>query len=155
MSDNFVANAGSGGSTFLAQDVGSSVLAPVVKALVGPHGTAQDGWTPHKLISAATTNATSVKASAAQLGVLVAINVSTVARFLKLYNKASAPTVGTDTPVWVVPIPAGSNGAGVAVPIPGGLAFSTGLAYAITANIADSDNTAVAAGDVVVNLGYA
>ena len=155
MADNFVASPGSGGSTFVAQDIGGGVLVTAVKVVVGPHGVAQDGYTPYRLISAASTNATSVKAAAAQLGHLVVVNLNAAVRFLKLYNKASAPTVGTDTPLWTIPIPASTTGAGVAVPLPGGLAFSLGLAFAITANLADADTTAVAAGDVMVNMGYA
>src|SRR6185437_14304635 len=104
-------------------------------------------------VSAATTNATSVKASAGSLGVVVCSNVSTVA-YLKLYNKASAPTVGTDTPVFVVPIPGNAAGAGASVAIPAGLSFSTGIAFAITGLPADTDTTAVALNQCVVSLGY-
>lgn len=116
------------------------------------------GATPYKLISAATTNATSVKASAGQLYMITASNVGSGVAFLKIYNKASAPTVGTDTPVHVFLIPVAStaaNGAGTNIPVPDcGLAFGTGIAFAITGAVADSDTTAVAANQVVVNLGY-
>ena len=42
MSDNFVTNAGSGGSTFTADDIGSGVLMPRVKACWGVDGTGTD-----------------------------------------------------------------------------------------------------------------
>lgn len=105
------------------------------------------------LNSAATTNATSVKASAGRIMALSATNNGAAVCFLKLYNKASAPTVGTDTPVQVLSIPA--NG----VPLnlncgPLGLQFSTGIAYAITNLIGDADTTAIAAGQVKLMMSY-
>lgn len=53
----------------------------------------------HRLLaSAATTNATSVKTSVGRLAQIRGYNAGAAGRYLKLYNKASAPTVGTDTP---------------------------------------------------------
>lgn len=113
------------------------------------------GWTPFKVISAATTNATVVKASAGQLGGLQVFNNSGTIGYLKLYNKASAPTVGTDTPVKTLLIPANTSGAGFIVPRSQiGTQFSNGIALAITGGIADNDNTAVAANAFVVNGDY-
>jgi hypothetical protein len=152
MADNFATNPGSGGATFASDDVGG-IQYPRVKKAVGPDGVAQDGYTPYKLQSAATTNATSVKASAGEIGYIVAFNTSTATKFLKLYNKASAPTVGTDTPVQVLPIP--PNGNGFVLAPSGGITFSTGIALAITGAVADGDTTAVAANDVVLSLGHA
>lgn len=110
------------------------------------------GYTPNKLISAATTNATSIKASAGTLGFLTASNTNVSPRYLKFYNKASAPTVGTDTPVQTFMIPGDSSGTNIPIPTYG-LAFSTGIAFAITANPADNDTTAIAANEVIVNYG--
>lgn len=116
------------------------------------------GATPFHLGgSAATVNATSVKDGACTLWDVIAMNVSTSApAYLKLYDKASAPTVGTDTPVYVLPLPtAGSaNGAGAARSWPTGLKFTLGLAYAITGGMADTDATAVAAGQVCLSGSY-
>jgi hypothetical protein len=113
------------------------------------------GLTPYKLNSAATTNATSLKASAGIIGLIVVTNINAAVRYLKFYNKASAPTVGTDVPVQVYTIPGSTTGGGIAVPIPDeGIAFSTGIAFAITAGAADSDTTAVALNEIIVNLGY-
>lgn len=108
----------------------------------------------HKLISAASTNATSVKSSTAVVVGGSASNLSASTKYLKFYKKASAPTVGTDVPVYTLPIPAGVTlNLGEffgAMNVPHG----TGLAYAITGAAADNDTTAVAAGDVIVNLIY-
>ena len=154
MADNFVANAGSGGSTFASDDV-SGVQYPRVKISYGPDGTAQEGWTLARLVSAASTNATSLKASAGLLTLVYAVNLNAAVRYLKFYNKASAPTVGTDTPVLTLPIPASTTGAGFMLVVPGGLAFSTGIAYATTTGVADSDTAAVAANEIIVAFGYA
>lgn len=155
MSDNFVTNPGSGGSTFASDAVGSApeVQYPRMKKSVGPDGVAQDSWTQARLISAASTNATSVKASAAELGFIFAYNANAAVRYLKFYDKASAPTVGTDTPVATLPIPSG--GGGFMLNIPDGAAFPTGLAYALTTGIADADTGAVAADEISLWLGYA
>lgn len=109
--------------------------------------------TSHNLNAAATTNATSVKTSAASLYSIFATNTGAAIRYLKLYNKASAPTVGTDAPVLTIPIPAG----GFVNPPLGamGIRFATGLAYAITTGAADTDTAAVsAANEVKVKLDY-
>lgn len=105
-----------------------------------------------KLISAGTTNATSVKGSAGQVYGWYMSNMSaTTTAFVKLYNKATAPTVGSDTPVMVLAIPAG---AAANTEFSQGIPFGTGIALAITAAVADADTTAVVANEVVVNLFY-
>lgn len=102
--------------------------------------------TPLNINSAANTNLTAVKASAGTLYGLVARNTGAGAAFIKLYNKASAPVVATDVPVLVIEIAAGGlvqvNFAAV------GHRFATGIALAITGAQADTDATAVAAGQV-------
>lgn len=113
---------------------------------------AAGGLSSLKLVSAASTNATSVKTSAGQLFNVQAFNTSVNARYLKLYNKASAPSVGVDTPVATWLIPASSSG--FIIEISNGMNFSAGIAFAITALMNDADTTAVGAQDVVVNLQY-
>jgi len=114
---------------------------------------ASGGLSTSKLVSAATTNATSVKASAGQVYNIQAFNTNASSpRYLKLYNKASAPTVGTDTPIKTILIPPASSG--VVIEISNGLAFSTGIAFALTGAMADNDTTAIAANEVVVNVDW-
>lgn len=109
------------------------------------------GLTISRLLSAATTNATSAKGSAGQVFGWYLYNANAAVRFFKLYNKATAPTVGTDVPVLTIPIPPGS---GANVEYSHGIAFATGIAYAITTGVADADTGAVAANEIVVNLLY-
>ena len=154
MADNLQLNPGSGGSVAAADDVGS-VFYSRVKISQGSDGVAQDNWTPFRLISAGSTNATSVKAGAGALGFIWAVNLNAAVRYLKFYNKASAPTVGTDTPIATLPIPAGATGAGFMIPIPGGVAFTTGIAYALTTGPTDADTGAVAANEIFLFGGFA
>lgn len=108
--------------------------------------------TAHTLNSAATTNATSVKTSAGTLYGLTVTNTAASTRFLKIFNKASAPTVGTDVPILTIPIPAN----GIVTPTFGGLGLrlGTGIAYAITGAAADTDATAIGASEVKVAMSY-
>lgn len=117
--------------------------------------TTNGGATPYTLTSAATTNATNVKSSAGQIYMITATNTNASARYLKIYNKASAPTVGTDTPILKFLIPGNTAGAGTNIPIPDcGIALGTGISFALTTGVADSDTGAVAANEIVINIGY-
>lgn len=107
--------------------------------------------TPYKLIGANSTNATSLKATAGQLHVICIQNVAAAVRYVKFYNKATAPTVGTDVPVFIVGLPAAST---VTLTLPAPLNFSTGIAFATTNAAADADTTAITAGDLIISLGY-
>lgn len=109
------------------------------------------GLSRYRLLSAATTNGNNIKASAGQVYAFVLANTTATVKFVKLYNKATAPTVGTDTPVETYMVPASSN---LVINLVVGGAFATGIGIGITALVADSDTTAVAANDVVVDLFY-
>lgn len=103
--------------------------------------------------SAATTNATLVKALAGTLFNISASNSGAATAFLKLYNKATAPVVGTDVPVLVLPIPAASaidHDLGML-----GQRFLLGIGLAITNLMPDTDTTAVAASQVKVLTSFA
>ena len=109
------------------------------------------GYLISRRISTASTNAVSAKASAGQVYGYYIYNDSNQTRYVKLYNKASAPTVGTDIPVMTIPIPGGSA---ANVDFSNGIAFATGIAFAMTTGMADTDTGAVAANEVVLNLFY-
>lgn len=129
---------------------------PAGTKMIGYVGQALDasanGGTIHHKKAAASTNATSIKSSAGRVHSFTVHNSAAAAKFLKFYNKASAPTVGTDTPVLVYPVAAGQS---LNVAPPGGISFNTGIAYAMTGAVADSDTTALTANDLILNLVYA
>lgn len=102
--------------------------------------------------SAATTNATSIKASPGTLWSVVANNTNAAIRYLKLYNKASAPVVGTDVPVLTLHLPISNN---AAVPIgSNGIRFSAGIAIALTVSPGDSATDAVAANEIKAAISF-
>jgi hypothetical protein len=145
------------GGTFPITDSGGSITVDnggTFPVQDGP--TTTGGLSMSSTVSTATNNATSVKASAGQVYNVSAFNNSTNTGYLKLYNKASAPTPASDTPLQTYLIPAGNgtSGAGFVLPVAKGLAFSTGIAFAIVGGIGVTDNTSVAANAFVVNVCY-
>lgn len=102
--------------------------------------------------AAASTNATSAKTSAGTLVGVIGYNAAAALRYLKLYDKASAPTVGTDTPKLTIAIPATTA---FSIDFPRGLSFALGIAYALTTGSADADTGALTAADIVgLNVVY-
>lgn len=132
------------------QPVSGTVTATVTSTRITPN--AADGHsTTHHLISAAGTNATSVKTSAGAIGLITVTNSNAAGRYFKLYNKASAPTVGTDTPVMTVFLPPNST------TVIGGnspIRLGTGIAYCLTTGITVADTGAVAASEHAVAIFY-
>lgn len=114
--------------------------------------TTSTGLLYSKVLAAATTNATSVKASAGALYGWHLVNNATTTRYVRIFNLAVAPTMGTSSPVMVIPLP--PSGGAVLTPGLLSLPLATGFAYAITAAAADLDNTACAANDVVGTFFY-
>lgn len=102
--------------------------------------------------SAATTNATLVKNTGGTLWSIAVSNTSAAARFLKLFNLTTAPTVGTSVPVFTVAIP--SNGTVMVNGGANGIRFGAGIALAITGAAGDLDTTVIGAGDVKVATTY-
>lgn len=105
----------------------------------------------YHLISAASTNADTVKASGGLVVGYYIANVNAAFRYVKLYDKASDPTVGTDTPLVVLGIP-GDSAANMSFFAP--VEFATGIAIATTAGMEDSNSTAVGLDDLAVSLYY-
>lgn len=144
------------GSTTIATGNGTSSAGALRVAVasdntpfgVVPSPATSGGPTVARIKAAASTNATSLKGSAGQIYGWALFNNATTARFVKIYNKASSPTVGTDTPAFTIIVPGGTAGAGTNVEFSMGIPLGTGVAYAITAGIADSDTTSTAADDV-------
>lgn len=148
---------GGRGQTVAGQGLGVNVIGTVATFMstntpVAVQAAITNNMTAHRKFSAATTNATNVKATAGKIGNLVVTNLTTTTKFLKLYNKATAPTVGTDIPVLTYPllpeetIDLFTSGLG--------LSFATGIGYAITGALADADTTAIGANEIIINMQY-
>jgi hypothetical protein len=109
------------------------------------------GITLFRQIAAGTTNATSIKGASGSVGSITVNNTSAAIKYLKFYNKATAPTVGTDIPVLVFAVPPTSTvvfAPTVAIP------FTAGIASATTALGTDADATAVTASDLSFTIIY-
>jgi hypothetical protein len=106
-----------------------------------------------RIASAAnTTNATLAKNGPGAVFAISGYNAAASVRYLKLYNKASAPAVGTDVPFATIALQATA----AFNPNLCGLSFSTGIAYALTTGAADNDTGALTAADVVgLSITYA
>jgi hypothetical protein len=102
-------------------------------------------------IATADTNAASVTTTPSRVYTIVTANKAAAARYLKLYDKATPPIVGTDTPKYTIPIPIG----GQVLTFPLGLKFSLGIAWAQTVSMDDSAVDALTAGDTIVTLEWA
>lgn len=113
---------------------------------VAVQGIATNATTTTVVNSLASTNASVIKATAGVLYGFCINNASAATRYVRFYRKATAPVPGTDVPVMVVTVPAGSSKE-IQLANPGML-MATGIGVAITAGAAVLDATAVAAGDV-------
>lgn len=136
---------------------GSSTIISVLKWIGGLLVAVRDGiislnsypstYAPSKLVSAAaSTNATVAKASGGGVTFISGYNANAAARYLKLYNKATAPTVGTDVPTHVFRLPPSSD---FMFDFSNPLIFATGISYALTTGSADNDTGALTAADVL------
>lgn len=134
-----------------AQASATQAVSGTVTATVTPPVPA----TPYFLNSAASTNGALILTGTSSVHSLWATNDGATVAYVKLYNKATAPVVGTDVPEMVIPIPAAASGVpGVANPNMGFIPFrfALGLGIAVTGGAANSDTTAVASGQVKVKL---
>jgi hypothetical protein len=92
-----------------------------------------------------------VKASIGQLyGWSNLINTTASIRYLQIYNKATVGIPGTDTPTFTIPFLA--NGGGAAFSSDIGIAFATGISWAITTDEAGA--TVGTSGDIIGSLFY-
>jgi hypothetical protein len=131
--------------------IGSTTVSNTISVL--PQVSQNFGFSAfHTLISASGTNATLVKNSTGVLGTCILTNTTAAVKYVKFFNSASAPTVGTSTPVIQFAIQANQT-LDVSTAFVG-MRFSAGISYAITAGSALLDTTAVAAGDILVNITY-
>jgi hypothetical protein len=112
--------------------------------------------TKFHLVAAATNNATLVKNQPVTLLSCQMSNNSTTIAYLKIYDKNTAPSPASDTPVKSLIIPGPSTGGGGSNPQfgTGGVALTAGFGIAVVTGIADNNNTAVAASTYTIDCDY-
>lgn len=101
--------------------------------------------------SANSTNGTLVLTGARTLKTVKCTNTTATQRFLKLYDKATAPTVGTDVPLLNIPIPANGK---IDLTFKDPMPFALGLGYAMTAAQVYTDTAAVALNALSLDIKY-
>lgn len=116
-----------------------------------PSAATSGGSTPYHLISAATTNATNVKNAAGNLYGFEISNTNAAARYVRFYDSASAPTMGTTPIKKTVQIPGNAT---VIRAYPVGLSFGSGIGFSTTTAMGDADTSTVGAGDLSIDLDY-
>ena len=107
------------------------------------------GVTIARLVNSTGANLT---ASAGQVYGGIFTNTNAAIRYLQLYNKATAATLSTDTPVITIPLPPNAT---VQLTTDGlGAAFATGISWAFTTDDVAIPTTAGAAADIHGTLFY-
>lgn len=140
-------------STLVNEVVGINVIGGVEATSEGMMPTLY-GSTPYKRISTGTDNVV-IKNSAGIVRCVNASNINASPRYVKLYDKATAPDPSQDTPIAVLLIPgATTGGLNVLACGPKGLECTVGIAINIVTTSPDNGATGVAAGDVIVNVIY-
>lgn len=93
----------------------------------------------------ASVNATSAKTSGGRVYAISGYNAKASVVYLKFYDKATAPTVGTDVPALTLALPP-ETAFNINL---SGHVFNLGIAYGLTTDAADNGTTALSSGDVL------
>lgn len=118
---------------------------------IGPVPLTSGGTSISRTVSAASTNATNVKASAGQVYQVVASNVNAEERYVHLYDTSGTPTCNASIIATFI-IPGATTGGGTNVTLNPGAAFGTGIGFCITTAV---DGTgSVSANETVLNIFY-
>lgn len=147
ISDDLGVTAGAG-TTIRAIEIGGKLYQAVANTAFD-----DDGWDVYRRVSLNTDNSTSVTSTNTILHAIYGFNINAAVRYLKIYDKATAPTVGTDTPVFVYALPGGTTGVS-AGPIVLDLELDNGLGFGIVTGITDASTTATAASEQQIMLLY-
>lgn len=102
------------------------------------------------LITAATTNATNIKASAGKLRSVHVFNNAATPIYVKFHNTAGTPTAGSGV---VLTVGVQASLLREFIP-PGPIAFATGIGMTVVLGMADNDSTAVALNDASIEVCY-
>jgi hypothetical protein len=141
-------------ATAPGRTLNASTASPVVQP--SAPNTATGGTAFPVFSTGATTAGVLIKNAAATLFGCQLGNTGTTVAFVKIYNKATAAVVGTDTPVKTLIVPGPAAGGGGSNPTfgPGGIALSNGFSIGITANAPNNDTNSVTANNVTVNCDF-
>lgn len=128
---------------FVAAAIAASLLATPLRAAQAPNPVSPQpsgiGLTTYHKASAASLNPTLVAAGAHVLYRMDLVNTNAATAYLKLYDKATAPTCGTDAPKKIIALIQNTPVSLIARDF--GAQFSLGIGFCLTGAIADADTT--------------
>ena len=105
-------------------------------------------------IAPATPASVTLKGAAGNLLSLTAVNTSATTVYIKFFDTAAAVTLGTTSATFQIPVPGNTGGAGVTVNRTLPRAFANAIKYAVTGGVSLTDNTAITANTVVVDIDF-
>lgn len=130
----------------------SATLRGVLRTSETPHP--GDGCAVASYLSDGTVLAPVVKASKGTVYNIIATNTAASARYVRLYDKATAAAT-SDTPIARFAVPGNTSGSGFNITLPRGLRFVDGIAVRATVAAPDDNNTAIAANELMLNITFA
>lgn len=113
------------------------------------------GTSAYSFLSTAAVQAAAIKATAGQLYGVQFFNSNASPRFVRLYNQSASPGTGDAANiVYRGMIPGNTGASGHVVSFSPGIACASGIGIRVTAAVADSDATALAASEIMGNVQY-
>jgi len=112
------------------------------------------GASYYNAIPPATPAVATVKSSGGNILGIRCVNLNASAVFVKFWDTASAITLGTTAATYQFAVPGNTAGAGIVIPLPEGRTHANSIKIAVTGGISLTDNTAITANTVVLDIGY-
>jgi len=113
------------------------------------------GLTQFRRLATADTNLAVVKGSAGRVYAYTISNTTASAKYVRLYNKATAPVPASDNALILRTIMVPANGIAAHQVMAGLAGFTSGIAIDATGAVGDTDTTALAANDLIISIDYA
>jgi hypothetical protein len=104
-------------------------------------------------IAPATPAVATIKASAGVITHIACFNILATPVYVKVWDAAS-PTLGTTAATYQFMCPGNTAGAGFVASFNGWISFATAIKFAVTGAISTTDNTAITANSVIVNIAF-
>ena len=134
--------------------ISSTVAVALINQTIGLVPVTSGGLSIYHAKALTTLNAASIKGSAGQVYHISVFNNGSTIAYLKLYNTATAPDVGSLSTVDVIMIPGNASGAGVEKEIANGVSYSSGIGIGLTQGMSDLDKTSATASAYIVTVYY-
>lgn len=136
-------------------DVGVPRITLDRKQVIADYAHSVGGADSYSILSSAAVISAEIKASAGNIFSVSGFNNAAGIAYVRIYNQTGAPGTGDAANIiWRGMIPGNTAGAGFSVTFAKGRACGTGIGVRVTGAVADNDGTALAANQVMLNVGY-